>query len=273
MKKTNHRIGILSCAALLAVSAIGLPQQLAHANTKRIADAAEVASSLDVRPLTEGFYYNNKFYKNHSAQKDYSIGARRSANDNVVLRFEVRGGENAYFDPEHKDRSEVTTSIRFPKDKVVWNAYRVRIGSGFQVPSDERSWFIIGQWHGDANDRRPPYIAVEVQGKDLVFLSRDIASGKPVTHEMYRMHDVPRHEWLNIAMEHKVSATDGLLNIWLNGHQVVKFNGPVGYWDHNDAGYWKFGIYRSRQDTDAVVEYREVVTTTNDLTARAEMTN
>lgn len=90
---------------------------------------------------------------------------------------------------------------------------------------------------------------------------------------MYRMKGVPRGEWLNIVIEHKVSSTDGLLNIWLNGRQVVNFRGPVGYWDHDEAGYWKFGIYRSRGDTDAVVEYRDVVTTTENLSERAMTAN
>lgn len=224
-------------------------------------------------PLAAKFLYENDKYVIHSAGKDYSVGARRSQNNNSVLRFEVKAGDRASFDKDDRDRSEATDSVHFPMGEVVWNAYRVKVADGFAVPSEENSWFIIGQWHGSANDNRSPYIAAQMQGNDLVFLRRFLSNGKQTAREMYRMNNVPRNEWLNIVIEHKVSETDGLLNIWLNGSQVVKFEGPLGYWDHQDAGYWKFGIYRSATDTNAVVEYRDVVTTTKDLSKRAMATN
>jgi hypothetical protein len=270
----NRRNTGLFCAALLLVSTIGLFQHLSYANGRRTIDANAAASPTGVTPLqAKKFDYNNNEYQNQSAQKAYSVGARRSADNDLVLRFEVRPGERAEFGGADRDRSEATSVIRFPKDEVIWNAYRVKIADGFSIPGDERSWFIIGQWHGSKDDKRSPYIAAEVQGKDLVFLRRYLSEGKPVSSEMYRMKDVPRGKWLNIVIEHKVSSTDGLLNIWLNGRQVVKFDGPVGYWDHPEAGYWKFGIYRSRHDDDAVVEYRDVVTTTDNLSKRATLTN
>ncbi|MBP1860679.1 heparin lyase I family protein [Rhizobium herbae] len=269
----NHRIGYFSCAALLVAAAVSLPQEVTYANGRQTLDADASAASLAVTPLPDDFSYNDGEYGNQSARKDYSVGVRRSANNNVVLRFEVRPGERAGFDSEDRDRSEATNGISFPKGEVIWNAYRVNIADGFSIPSDERSWFIVGQWHGSKDDKRSPYIAAQVEGKDLVFLRRYIQDGKPASSEMYRMHDVPRGEWLNIVIEHKVSSTDGLLNIWLNGQQVVKFDGPVGYWDHDEAGYFKFGIYRSRHDADAVVEYRDVVTTTDNLSKRATLIN
>jgi hypothetical protein len=270
----NRRSAGLSCAALLLASTIGLFQHLGYANGRRSIDANEAASPTGVTPLqAESFDYNSDEYENQSARKAYSLGVRRSSNNDLVLRFEVRAGEGAHFDGEDRNRSEATSGMSFPKGEVIWNAYRVKIADGFSIPSDERSWFIVGQWHGSKDDKRSPYIAAEMQGKDLVFLRRYLSNGKPVSSEMYRMKGVPRGEWLNIVIEHKVSSTDGLLNIWLNGRQVVNFRGPVGYWDHDEAGYWKFGIYRSRGDTDAVVEYRDVVTTTKNLSERAMTAN
>jgi len=265
-----RRTAYVACTALLIASTVSFPQPV---GAQPVLDADTLASPSDVTPLPANFSYNRDDYTNHSARKAYSIGARLSANNNLVLRFVVRPGDRASFDPETKDRSEATDLVTFPKSEVIWNAYRVKIADGFSIPSDERSWFIVGQWHGSKDDKRSPYIAAEVQGKDLVFLRRYLSDGKPASSEMYRMKGVPRGEWLNIAIEHKVSSTDGLLNIWLNGRQVVNFKGPVGYWDHDEAGYWKFGIYRSRGDTDAVVEYRDVVTTTENLSERAMTAN
>lgn len=269
----NRRTGYFSCAALLVAAAVNFPQEVIHAIGRQTFDADTSASSMAVTPLPGNFSYNDGEYQNQSARKAYSVGARRSPDNDLILRFEVRSGERASFDGEDRERSEATSGTTFPKDEVIWNAYRVKIADGFAIPSDERSWFIVGQWHGSKDDKRSPYIAAEVQGKDLVFMRRYLSEGKPVSSEMYRMHDVPRGEWLNIVIEHKVSASDGILNIWLNGRQVVKFDGPVGYWDHPEAGYWKFGIYRSRHDADAVVEYRDVVTTTENLSKRAILTN
>jgi Polysaccharide lyase len=270
----NRRSAGLFLTALLLASTVSPFQQLSYASGQRTIDANEAASPSGVAPLqAKSFDYNDDEYRNQSAQKAYSVGARRSSNNDLVLRFEVRAGERAYFDRKDRDRSEATSLARFPKDEVIWNAYRVKIADGFPIPDGKKSWFIVGQWHGSKDDKRSPYIAAEVQGKDLVFLRRYVSNGKPISREMYRMKDVPRGKWLNIAIEHKVSSTDGLLNIWLNGRQVVNFDGPVGYWDHDEAGYWKFGIYRSRNDTNAVVEYRDVVTTTENLSQRATMTN
>ncbi len=266
----NRRTAYLACTALLIASAVSFPQWVSG---QPVLDADTLASPSNVTPLPANFSYNWGDYTNHSARKAYSIGTRLSANNNLVLRFEVRPGDRASFDPETKDRSEATDLVTFPKSEVIWNAYRVKIADGFSIPSDKHSWFIVGQWHGSKNDKRPPYIAAEVYGTDLVFRRRYILNGKPTSSEVYRMHNVPRGTWLNIVMEHKVSATDGLLNIWLNGRQVVNFNGPLGYWDHDEAGYWKFGIYRSHEDVDAVVEYRDVVTTAENLTKRAMATN
>ncbi|OBZ96092.1 hypothetical protein ADU59_06900 [Pararhizobium polonicum] len=273
MRFFHHQTRFLSCAALVIAAAVSLPPDVTHATGRTALDADTSASSSAVTPLPGDFLYRDGEYGNQSARKDYSIGARRSANNDLVLRFEVRPGERASFDGDNRDRSEITSSINFPKDEIVWNAYRVKIADGFSIPDGEHSWFIVGQWHGSKDDKRSPYIAAQVEGKDLVFLRRYIKDGKPASSEMYRMHDVPRGEWLNIVMEHKVSATDGLLNIWLNGRQVVQFDGPLGYWDHAEAGYWKFGIYRSRDDADAVVEYRDVVTTTDNLSKRASLIN
>ncbi|MBP1860676.1 heparin lyase I family protein [Rhizobium herbae] len=269
----TSRSRYISCATILAVSTVIFTLPVTYANEQRLLNANQATLSSSVMPLSEKFSYNDGEYENQSAQKTYSVGVRRSAEDDLVLRFEVRANDRASFDSNDIDRAEATSGIRFPKGEVIWNAYRVKIADGFSVPSGDRSWFIIGQWHGSRDDSRSPYIVAELQGTDLVFLSRYLSNGQTASREMYRMNDVPRGEWMNIVMEHKVSSTAGLLNIWVNGRQVVNFDGPIGYWDHEQAGYWKFGIYRSRHSADAIVEYRDVVTTTHDLSSRATMTN
>ncbi len=268
----NRPIVYLSAMALVSAAIMLSPQTPTYANAPTRLDTDRLLSR-EVMPLAGNFRYENVNYGNHSAHKAYSVGTRRSQNNDVVLRFEVRAGENAFFDPEDRDRSEATDQISFPKNEVIWNAYRVKIAKGFSIPSGEKSWFIIGQWHGSVSDKRSPYIAAQMDGNDLVFLRRFLVDGKPKMQEMHRVSNVPRDQWLNIVIKHRVSETDGILDIWMNGRELVDFNGPLGYWDHADGGYWKFGIYRSRHDQDAVVEYRDVLTTTNDLSKRAAAVN
>jgi hypothetical protein len=264
----NHMRAVYSFLIFLALLMTDFIDGISRAGAENLPTNTKTATSIESLSSADFFTLNEKKYFNQSSLKPYSIGKRYSLNNDLVVRFEVRAGERAYFDRSDRDRSEATDLMRFPKGQLIWNAYRVKIAGGFSIPKTKMSWFIIGQWHGSDNDKRSPYIAAELQGNDLVFLRRYIADDKPISREMFRVRNIPRSKWLNIVIEHRVSQ-DGLLNIWLNGTQIVNFEGPVGYWDHDEAGYWKFGIYRNSSNTDAVVEYRDVITTTGNLLERA----
>ncbi|KQS99302.1 hypothetical protein ASG42_28135 [Rhizobium sp. Leaf391] len=240
---------------------------LAHATPEIIADKIEGVRGLI--PITDNFIYQGDLFQNQSAKEFYSVAARLSDHRDLVLRFEVRNGDRAIFDHDDRDRAEAMSQEVFGKDQVVWNAYRVKIAKNFSISENKNAYFIIGQWHGSKEDGRSPYIAIQMNGNKLSVIRRFIVNGEVRKDIMYEIDGIDRDVWTNIAIEHRVSDNNGILNVWIAGHQVVRFSGPVGYTDHYAGGYWKFGIYRNRQMTDASVEYRDVVVGTDEMIERA----
>lgn len=187
----------------------------------------------------------------HSCDADF-------AEDSAKWLFEVRAGDRWPSDIYAVERSEVS-GRKWRKSDAIANSYAISLGS-FESSAD---WLVIGQWHGGDNDGRSPYIAWELDGNDLVLLVRHTdpkgARGQSSARELYRLADAERDEWHQIRIEHRVGETDGFMRAWLGETQVADYSGPLGYWDHGDGGYWKFGIYRPESLETAKVSYRDVV--------------
>ena len=174
-----------------------------------------------------------------------------------VLRFTVKPGDRASFDPSDRDRSEISDTIRTVQGDDIWNSYAVKVGSGFITSTNIAHWFIIGQWHGDSDvDGRSPYISVNIYGNDLVVDMRRWNGSSQVRSTVYRLPNFERDVWHNIVIQHKTHQTSGYFKLWLNGVLVVDYAGQFGYWDHTNGGYWKAGIYRNAENYDATVTFQ-----------------
>jgi hypothetical protein len=199
----------------------------------------------------------------------YLTHAARTA-DHAVLqtgdgeyRFEVSPGDQWWKDAEKKrdkERAELksNSSVDFDVDYRV--SYEMRVDT--PLPVDQP--IIAGQWHAteDAGDRHTsPPLSIELKGDDLVAVTRSVAAKTHTTAppgvERYRMEQVSSGRWYRIDYDIRFSPTAGKLALWIDGRDVYAGSIPIGY--NDDRGpYFKFGIYRPKANTRAVIRFRNL---------------
>jgi hypothetical protein len=195
---------------------------------------------------------------------DYSgsISDSISRNGKYSMRFELRKGDEIGWDQD--SRAELKDGLNVPLNKKIWYGISLFIPGDF--PELEKNCIVI-QWHGEHDEgeaSRSPVLAVRVENRNLFITSRTSKQkiqnnnrGPSTTH--FTLNDFPRNEWLDFVVEVIWSHTDnGSLKTWLNGDQIIRYNGPIGY--NDDLGpYFKFGLYKHSGNIPLVVfhdEYR-----------------
>ncbi len=173
--------------------------------------------------------------------------------DNLVVRFELRQGDPKVNLGYRAELSEY--AFKAPLHTDLWYAFRTFIPESWPN-QDVRC--LIAQWHawhdwpwGEA--LRSPVLGIEY--RDSAFLIRLCHSDVKIqTDNSLRSNNktvlyisdeyAQKGTWHNFVINVRWSPQeDGYLNIWIDGHQVVQYQGPIGY---NDAlgPYFKMGIYR-----------------------------
>ena len=195
---------------------------------------------------------------------DYSgsITDSLSRNGKYSMRFELRKGDEIGWDQD--SRAELKDDFNAPLNKEIWYGISLFIPEDF--PELEKDCIVI-QWHGDHDEgetARSPVLAVRIENRELFITSRTSEQkiqtnnrGPSTTH--FTLNDFPRNEWLDFVVEVIWSHNNnGSLKTWLNGDQIINYNGPIGY--NDDLGpYFKFGLYKHSGNAPLVVfhdEYR-----------------
>lgn len=130
-----------------------------------------------------------------------------------------------------------------------------------QNNNDEKTFTIISQWQGFPDfglgeDYRQPPLSFHVnEDGDLEIITKycarqvnDNTQNTTVVHTNSTggtNFPLPKGEWINISLSVCWDwDSDGFLDIWMNGTQIVSYSGPTCY---NDARgpYFKVGIYRT----------------------------
>ena len=70
-------------------------------------------------------------------------------------------------------------------------------------------------------------------------------------------HPCRKHTTYHLVYRLRYSATQGGLDAWRDGKQIVHYSGPVGYINQNGP-YFKFGIYRDPAAETLVVHYKDL---------------
>ncbi len=178
------------------------------------------------------------------------------------IRYEVRPGDVWENDVGlGKERSELAQYGR------VWTLgtpieinYRMMIEPG---APNSAEWVILGQLHtaqwnlpGVAS---PPF-AVVLRGDQLAIHIRNIpdpSPDKPTLPTVLYVSptDIVRGAWYDIKVHILPDGTKGggYLDVWINGVQVVDYNGPIGYGSDTVGYLWKQGIYRAESDETLVM--------------------
>lgn len=247
----------------------------ADALTLKLPAACDLEITFADKPLPimgQQVFYQEKLLQTFLNQNGdpWSIGLLHWGSK--IVRFDLRPGDVCFEDTADKERCELMTGTRFAKGVDIWNSHAFRVNGSFQTSLGSQDWFYIGQWHGDTSDGRSPYFSIKIVGNDLIVDKRiyNGAGGQSAVENLYTWKDFPRDRWINVVMQHEVDATAGFGKVWIDGVLVVDTGlVPFGYWDHPNAGYWKWGIYRNAGNGgNSVVDYQNWEEGTADLSGR-----
>jgi hypothetical protein len=228
---------------------------------------AEMPGVTENDPWTKTYDFENNDLKDLRTFKlrfDYSgyITDEIARNGKYSMRFELRKDDDLNW--EQGSRAELKDNLNAPLNQELWYGFSLYIPESF--PELERNC-IVAQWHGEHDKgeySRSPVLAIRIEGNRLYINSRSSKQkiqtandGLETTH--YSLSDFPKNKWLDFVVKASWSyQNDGLLAVWLNGDQIITYNGPLGY--HDDQGpYFKFGIYKHSGDIPLKVfvdEYR-----------------
>ena len=162
--------------------------------------------------------------------------------DRDVLAITLRSGDLADSGGT-TERAELSEAddLHLPTGTDVWYSFSLYLPPDFPVV-DRR--LVLGQWKqgcgdctadhspGIANRYRNGVFSITIQDGDrrvVLFEEKEDIRGR-WNHLVYHLKLVPR--------------PDGFLQAWLNGRQVVDYQGPLGYPDDLDHVYFKIGLYR-----------------------------
>jgi hypothetical protein len=190
--------------------------------------------------------------------------------ENEVVRFEVRNQDVWRGDAERGKLSIERAELSEPEFKApfqtdLWYRFRVLIPEkSTKIPIR----CLIAQWHATPDLHlgevlRSPVLGIELRGTEFLIrkchsdlqvqLNNDRTNNKTQLYKSGEFAD--RDVWHDFVVNVKWSwENDGYCRVWINGHKVVDYAGPIGY---NDAQgpYFKTGIYRDNIPETHIVYY------------------
>jgi hypothetical protein len=238
-------------------------------------DHGMTIASLSATPNST-FYVDGIIYRNETAGQSYSV----TSPDASTLRLELHDGDHAWFDSGSVERSQVERIPRIQTDTPVNVSYQFMLEPG---AANTASWFVTGEMHNDDSasgvPTSPPF-AVELAGEHLRIVARYAPTGTDPSNAAGNVNVLPlwtdpnpiqRGQYYDIKFQANFDNTsNGSLDVWINGNQVVDYNGPLGY---GYPVYWVEGPYRSADGSQAVAaNYRNFTLTTGSTAPVTEPT-
>ena len=187
------------------------------------------------------------------APRPHSITAQSSIvrSGKFAGRFELRKGE-AFINRGKPDgfRAELKERFNAPRGSEHWYSISLYLPKDFPI-HDNR--LVLSQWNAEPDpgeeelERSPPLSQRFIDGKFRILLYKEPLTKKlPATGRkvIYETKDFELGRWHDLIYHVKWSHNkDGFVRAWMNGKQIVDYNGPVGY-DDKEGPYFKFGLYR-----------------------------
>jgi hypothetical protein len=193
-------------------------------------------------------------YLSQTPDKEWSL--QQAINKtSPTFRFQVNPGEKWSGDaknPKARERCEVyKKSSSLPFNEDVWMAYSIRIEPGQAQQVSSSDWCYLGQFHATEDPGEMstgPVLGFRLEGADTIKAYTAANLENPIKTEpkyIVRGSGVfTRGIWHNVVVRMRFSPTNGQLQWWQNGVEILNVSGVgMGYVDAKGP-YWKFGIYR-----------------------------
>src|SRR5262249_60099038 len=169
------------------------------------------------------------------------------APDRQVLSITLEPGDCPAIggDGERTERAELVEdrAVMLPIETDAWYAISLYLPADFPVV-DRR--LVIGQWIQPSWDprvhvTRSPLVANRFRA-GVFSITRQDGSTRVAAFEESR--DI-RGRWIRLAYHLRFALdSGGRLEAWMDGRQVVRYRGPLGYPDAQAHAYFRIGLYR-----------------------------
>jgi Polysaccharide lyase/K319L-like, PKD domain/Secretion system C-terminal sorting domain len=205
---------------------------------------------LPISSCAQGLLYNidfsdssvlkqDRFYLEACCSYSFTISDSEENDGNPSGRFQLNYG-NPQIDGGVRAEFETPT---INSTKELWIGFALYLPISY-VYDDQGD--ITGQVH-DQSGISPPLSIFNSKGHTYITVRYDLhstPSNNTATVYNYDLGTTLTGQWVDYVIHEKFSTgSDGLVQIWRNGAEVVNYSGPLGY-DNSGYPYVKFGIYK-----------------------------
>jgi len=205
--------------------------------------------------------------------------------DSHTLRFQLQ--PNDVWADNDSHRSEISGGTVFSPTSTINLSYQFTVQPGFNDTSNNLAWQILGQFHGDDNNATyqsiqggsPPF-AFHLTGANGVgegdylaiqafyalpgqtsWTAATLPGDQLNGYLWVSPTPIVRGQPIDVQLEANFqNNSNGFLEVWINGQQVVDYHGALGY---GGGVYWKEGIYEGWSSNQPItVDYSNTVITT-----------
>ena len=175
-----------------------------------------------------------------------------------ACRFEIRPGDHV----SQGLRAELRDWYNVPFEADTWYGFSTYLPADFRPPKGVG--VVLAQWHDQAELGDPsgkPPLAIRYVDGALRFTGAfsEVASKNP--DKVYCFHEIPEiaHErWLDFVFRiHWSNTGDSIIEAFLDGKPMFRFDGPLGYRNEIKGPYFKLGVYASGEITAPLVAYHD----------------
>lgn len=173
-------------------------------------------------------------------------------------RFELRPGDYV----SEGQRAELRDWLNAPMERETWYGLSTLLPDDF--PVHEGVGCVLAQWHDQAKLGDPsgkPPIAIRFKDGNLFVTGAQsrVASHDPDQRfEFFHLADYPLGVWTDFVFRvfwsrHGESQVDA----WMNGQQIIRYRGKLGYENEPVGPYFKFGMYCHGTLSSSYVVYHD----------------
>lgn len=157
------------------------------------------------------------------------------------------------------ERSELLERQRHPLGSDLWYSFAVYVPEDFPIRNRR---LVMGQWKQTAIPfylKHSPVVAQRfVNGVLSITVSNN--SGMETLYQTggtYRPALVG--EWTTFVYHIRFDkGDDGLLEVWMNGEQIVDYRGQLGYVEDFNTTYFRLGLYRDQLEQPMTMYFDDV---------------
>ena len=146
-------------------------------------------------------------------------------------------------------RVEIAFEPNIEEGRVYWIAFSVYVYDWGRLPRGDNSLFGT-QVHSGDNSRglSPSFTLGSLRGDTFVVSVQYSTSSDPTPHNMvsrkYPEIPIPFGRWTDFVFRFRHSQRDdGFLQGWMDGREIVDYEGPLGFHTPGHKDYAKFGYY------------------------------